>query len=334
MPNGETKPLLQHHQSLTAAYEDYEHSDHALRTGIKHVVIYYTLTLIAFSFVVEKWPIVDSLYYASVLFTTIGYGDLSPTDDFGRIATMLLAIYGITILGIFLGIYGGYIVEANEAALKERQKKLNDKIIADAKGNTEAADAAMEAQKEPSVFEEVYHAIAWQIPIIVCVFVGGLVIGYFEGWGVIESLYWTVITSTTVGFGDDSPQSLHVRLVSIFFCPFAVGVMGSFLGNIAGVYLDRKHRHAEEKFLSHSLTLADINTMDADSDGQVDKAEFLSYMLVTLQRVDKEEIDNLLKLFDQLDVDKSGTLSADDLKYETGKKLRKLTATPPSGAMV
>ena len=64
---GETKPLLQHQQSLTAAYEDYEHSDHAFRTGIKHVVIYYVLTMIAFSFVVEKWPIIDSLYYASVL---------------------------------------------------------------------------------------------------------------------------------------------------------------------------------------------------------------------------------------------------------------------------
>jgi len=88
--------------------------------------------------------------------------------------------------GIFLGIYGGYIVEANEEALKKRQKKLNDKIIADAKGDTEAADAAVEAQKEPSIFEEVYSAVAWQIPIIVLVFVVGLIIGHLEGWGVIE----------------------------------------------------------------------------------------------------------------------------------------------------
>ena len=70
MPAGETRPLLQHQQSLTAEYQDYEHSDHAFRTGIKHVVIYYALTLIFFSFLVEKWPIVDSLYYASVLVST------------------------------------------------------------------------------------------------------------------------------------------------------------------------------------------------------------------------------------------------------------------------
>ena len=70
MSTDETKSLVQHQQSLTNAYEDYEHSDHAFRTGIKHVVIYYALTMIVFSFVVEKWPIVDSLYYASVLVST------------------------------------------------------------------------------------------------------------------------------------------------------------------------------------------------------------------------------------------------------------------------
>lgn len=137
-----------------------------------------------------------------------------------------------------------------------------------------------------------------------------------------------------MGFGDDSPQSFHIRLVSIFFCPFAVGVVGAFLGNIAGVYLDRKHRHAEQKFLSHSLTLADIHTMDDDEDGEVDKAEFLSYMLVTLQRVDKEEIQNLMQLFDKLDVDNSGTLNAEDLKAKTGLKLREsVVAGQPNGAV-
>lgn len=67
---GESQPLLQHQRSLTAEFEDYEHSDNAMRTGLKHILVYYVLTLILFSFVVEKWPIVDSLYYASVLVGT------------------------------------------------------------------------------------------------------------------------------------------------------------------------------------------------------------------------------------------------------------------------
>ena len=48
--------------------------------------------------------------------------------------------------------------------------------------------------------------------------------------------------------------------------------------------------------------------------GQVDRAEFLSYMLVTLQRVEREELDTLNRLFTQLDATKSGFLSAEDLR--------------------
>ena len=131
-----------------------------------------------------------------------------------------------------------------------------------------------------------------------------------------------MITGTTVGFGDDSPRVLGVRLASVFFLPLAVAVLGEFLGRVANVYVERKHRLAEKRFLEHSLTLADIEIMDADKNGQVDKAEFLAYMLVTLQRVDADEIDGLLKLFNKLDTDGSGALSAADLKLNTGRGLR------------
>lgn len=81
------------------------------------------------------------------------------------------------------------------------------------------------------------------------------------------SLYWTMITGTTVGFGDDSPRVPGVRLASVVFLPFAVAVVGQFLGRVAGVYLERKQKKAEERFLQHTLTLADIRTMDVDKDG-------------------------------------------------------------------
>jgi hypothetical protein len=39
-----------------------------------------------------------SFFLDLLKFTTIGYGDLSPTTDAGRAMTMILAIYGITIV--------------------------------------------------------------------------------------------------------------------------------------------------------------------------------------------------------------------------------------------
>jgi potassium channel subfamily K len=77
--------------------------------------------------------------------------------------------------------------------------------------------------------------------------------------------------------------------------------------------MDRKRNHAEETFLQRGLTMRDLSTLDLDSDGKVTKAEFLTYMLVALQKVSQEDMDELLVVFDRLDVDKSGTLTPEDL---------------------
>jgi Ion channel len=91
------------HASLSAGLQDFSSSSKALKLFVIHVICYYSLAVILFSFVVEKFTVIDSLYFATVLFTTIGYGDLVPSSAAGRTCTILLALYGITVLGIFLG---------------------------------------------------------------------------------------------------------------------------------------------------------------------------------------------------------------------------------------
>ena len=125
----ESLPILQNQQSLTSDFEDYEHSLQTVRTCLKHVLLYYTVAVVAFTFFLEPdWSVIDSLYFATVLvslstrikipyirfdsnsrmlhvlfsklqFTTVGYGDLSPTTTGGFVLTIILCLYGITILG-------------------------------------------------------------------------------------------------------------------------------------------------------------------------------------------------------------------------------------------
>jgi hypothetical protein len=59
-------------RSLTAAYVSYDHSAWALRSSLFNLAIYFALAVVAFSFVFEKWPITDSVYFAAVVFTTVG----------------------------------------------------------------------------------------------------------------------------------------------------------------------------------------------------------------------------------------------------------------------
>jgi hypothetical protein len=59
-------------RSLTASYVSYDHSTSSIRSGLFNLAIYFALAVVAFSFVFEKWPISDSIYFATVVFTTVG----------------------------------------------------------------------------------------------------------------------------------------------------------------------------------------------------------------------------------------------------------------------
>ena len=48
---------------------------------------------------VEQWNLLDSAYFCVMTLTTIGYGDLHPTDDFSKLFTMFYSIIGI---GVFV----------------------------------------------------------------------------------------------------------------------------------------------------------------------------------------------------------------------------------------
>ena len=61
------------------------------------------------------------------------------------------------------------------------------------------------------------------------------------------------------------------------------------------------------------MTIYDIQAMDENQDGEVQRSEFLAFMLVALNKVDKEEIAEIMSLFDKLDVSKSGTIDIKDM---------------------
>ena len=57
----------------------------------------------------------------------------------------------------------------------------------------------------------------------------------------------------------------------------------------------------------------DLEIMDVNGHGHISHAEFLEFMLVAMNKVDKEFIEELHHHFTQLDVDGTGVLSKGDL---------------------
>ena len=66
----------------------------------------------------------DALYWATVLLTTIGYGDILPVTVVGKIITMLSSIFGIAIVALPAGIItSGYISVLKKQRRKRRKSK-------------------------------------------------------------------------------------------------------------------------------------------------------------------------------------------------------------------
>lgn len=65
----------------------------------------------------------DSLYWATCTLTTVGYGDIYPVSNLGRVISMISALVGVAIIALPSGVItAGYLEE-----LKKRQNQsLND----------------------------------------------------------------------------------------------------------------------------------------------------------------------------------------------------------------
>ena len=65
----------------------------------------------------------DALYWAMVTLTTVGYGDIYPASDMGRVVSMLSSFMGIAIVALPTGIItAGFMSELNEQGDEEKKQ--------------------------------------------------------------------------------------------------------------------------------------------------------------------------------------------------------------------
>ena len=72
---------------------------------------------------------------------------------------------------------------------------------------------------------------------------GSIFYHYVEGWSIIDSIYFSFITLTTIGYGDICPQTEIGKIFTIFYVILSLGIILGFINTVYEHY-QKKNENA------------------------------------------------------------------------------------------
>jgi len=74
--------------------------------------------------VIDDFPLMDAIYQTGITFTTVGYGEIQPISDAGRIFTITLIIVGFVVFTIAVGIVAEVVKKGEFQKIAKERKML------------------------------------------------------------------------------------------------------------------------------------------------------------------------------------------------------------------
>jgi len=248
---------------------------------------------------VEGWSVLDCFYFLNVTIFTVGYGDFYPTNDHSKIFTVFVILFGLAFVFKIVEQFANFIIETAE---EQARALLND--------SSTTEETLLNQDPYKYVKKRLYAVFS----ILVVVLVGSIFYWCSEDWSFLTALYFCIVTTTTVGYGDLSPTFEGSRIFTMFYIPISVCAVAAALGSFTAIQYEMAAEKKKLEALSRKLDFDMLRELDIDGKG-VDKLRFLVAMLIQTGVCEKKaDIDPWLERFDELDADGSGCLDEDDIK--------------------
>lgn len=145
-----------------------------------------------------------------------------------------------------------------------------------------------------------------------------------EGWAYDDALYWAIVTITTVGLGDFSPETSGGKVFTIFFAVFGVFYVSSSLNELAQYPMMLLGKRNEIKIVDQFGSSMDEHQVESlinndffdrvptlrgennENKNKLSRAEFVLMVLNMMDKLPEKDVILLSALFDSLDSDHDG----------------------------
>ncbi|PWA44265.1 two pore domain potassium channel, EF-hand domain pair [Artemisia annua] len=235
-----------------------------VRQSVVLLIMYLSLGVVIFWYNKENFigsethVVVDALYFCIVTMCTIGYGDIIPDSPVTKLFSIMFVLIGFGFIDILLSGMVSYVLDLQEnyllSSLTNGKKRKPPSYIIDFK------------KGRMRIRTKVGLALG---VVVLCIGVGVGVLHFVEHLCWLDCFYLSVMSVTTVGYGDKAFSSTTGRVfASVWLLVSTLAVARAFL-YLAEARVDKRHRRMVKWVLGQDLTVAQFLAADIDNNGSV-----------------------------------------------------------------
>lgn len=255
-----------------------------LRQASVLLVLYLSLGVVIYYFNrdhfsgIETHPLVDAIYFCIVTMCTIGYGDITPVTPSAKLFSCFYVIVGFGFIDIMLSGVVNYVLDLQEnMMLNSRIDKIEHNEVEEKRAKVTFLDYVFDYGKgRMRIRLKVSLALG---VVMLSIGIGVFVLYFVERLDWVDSLYLSVLSVTTVGYGDKAFETLHGRLFASVWLLFSTLMVARAFLYLAEARIDKRHRRVANWVLHREITVKDLLDADINHNGFL---RFLFYTFYTL----------------------------------------------------
>lgn len=209
-------------------------------SSLLRLSVFYGLNFLAFGYLEEPgWSALDSVYYSTVIMSTVGYGDISPTTPATRVLSVLFALLGFILVFAETSRAVDMILHPAVQSMRNQLDRWFPLRVVSVQISRRGKATEVPIPNRASIY--LMKGLSPLLLILI-----GMQFSFAALLCAVQSMdfglafYHLMITSTTVGLGDVAIETRGAKCVMVLHILLTVGTLSSIVRELGRITEQRK----------------------------------------------------------------------------------------------